>query len=260
MGIKARRAVARLASEMGAHVQRCWHSGRCDLERFEARFEYRGYQTRIGAGRAVTIEMRGFECSVAFALGTRDHITLADQSRDPPPQLAKIPLFVNPNVPSSALDWLSQESNAHAVAALECSRREPLYVWYGVAMVVVKAKRASVSMLSRVADVVDRLKTHPREPVLGRVVDGLRLDSDLLPADLRALVPLIEVWAVGDDVKRQQLLAAASPEERDRLIRDVGPLLDRIDTYLNSFAWDEIPEEAALLGRLAEAVAELGGG
>jgi hypothetical protein len=258
--MKARRAVTRLASEMGTDVQRCWHSGRCGLERFEARFEYRGYQTRIGAGKAVTIDMRGFECSVAFALGARDHINLADQSREPPPQLAKIPLFVNPNVPSSALDWLSKESNAHAVAALECSRREPLYVWYGVVMVTVEANRASASILSRVADVADRLKSHPRGPIPGRVVDGLHLDSDLLPADLRPLVPLIKVWAVGDDVRRQQLLAAASPEDRDRLIKDVGPLLDRINAYLDSFACDEIPEEAALLGRLAEAVAELDGG
>jgi hypothetical protein len=47
------------------------------------------------------------------------------------------------------------------------------------------------------------------------------------------------------------------PEERDQLIKTVDPLLDRIDAYLDAFPPDEVPEEAALVGRLAEAVAEL---
>jgi hypothetical protein len=73
------------------------------------------------------------------------------------------------------------------------------------------------------------------------------------------LAPLVEKWAVGDDVDRGARLEAADPSEVRHLLDTVGPLLSRIDEYLDSFAPMEVPEEAALIGRLAEAVAELQG-
>jgi hypothetical protein len=94
----------------------------------------------------------------------------------------------------------------------------------------------------------------------GLVVDGLGLDPERLPPDLRQLVPLVEKWAVGDDVEREALLAAGSPDELRHLVETVSPLSPRINAYLDSFASGEMPEEAAMIGRLAEAVSELGGG
>jgi hypothetical protein len=259
MGFRTRWAVTRLASEVGADVRACRNLGRCGLETREARFEQRGYQTRLGAGRAVSIDVRGFESSVAFSLGARDSVNLVDEARTPPPLLAGTPLFVNPRVPSTALEWLADEANARSVAALECSRREPLHVWYAVVMAAVRPGRASAVVLSRVADIADRLKASRPQPAPGRIVDGLSLNVDLIPEDLRHLAPLIEAWSVGDDARRQELIEKARPEERDRLIDAVSPLLDRIDAYLDFFPPNAVPEEAALIARLAEAAAEIGG-
>ena len=256
----AKKAVIRLAHDLGADVKECWVTGRNGLERVEAYLKYCGYPTRIGAGSAVSIDMQGFKSTVAFALGTRELIGMMDQPRESHPLLTKLSLFVNPNIPNSTLEWLAVEDNVRAVAALNCSRREPLFVWFGGFTAVVRADRATVDTLSRMTDLINRLELSAPQPVSGRIVEGLRLDPDQLPEDLRGLMPLIEVWAIGDDGKRQWLLQAASPEERDHLIKTVRPLLNRINTYLDSFsAHDEIPEEAILVGWLAEAVTELGG-
>jgi hypothetical protein len=261
MGMRARKAVTRLASEVGAELQKCWHSGWCGFEKLEARFSHRGYWTRIGAGSRVSIEMKGFETSVAFALGAADRVCLMNQPCEVPPLLEGLALFVNPNISgSTATDWLADDGNVRAVAALECSRREPLYVYQNAVIAVVKPARASVAVLSSLADVAERLEASPPAARSGRIVDGLHLNPDLLPADLRRLVPLIEIWAVGDDVEREQLLKEADRKEVNQLIEVVGPLLGRIDAYLSSFNQDELPEEAALVARLAEAVAESGGG
>jgi hypothetical protein len=254
MGIRARRAVMRLASEMGTEVQRCWVTSRNGDERLEAHFEYRGYRTRIGAGSLVSIEMSGFQTSVAFALGAPDPTSLIDQRYESPPLLAGVPLFIEPRFSGLATaDWFADEDNVRPLAAFECSRQERLYI-RGAVFAIVRPGRVTVDTLSQMADIAQRLEASPPDTTSDRLVDGQRL-----PTDIQQLVPLIELWAVGDDVERQGLLEAASPEELEQLVRTVGPLLGRINEYLDSFAWDEVPEEAALVGRLAEAVAELGG-
>lgn len=258
-GIRTRRAVTLLASELGAEVKRCWVSGRCGEKRLEARFTYRGYRTRIGAGSLVCVEVKGFESSVAFALGAPDMVSLMDAQIESPPLLGGVPLYTQTSLAGpTTTDWLANEHNVRALAALAPSRREPLYVHHGGIVAVVRPGRATTDTLSNLADVAKRLEASPPEATSGQVVGGLRLNPDLLPADLRHLVPLIEVWAVGDDVERQELIEAAGPEELEQLVKTVGPLLGRINEYLDSFAWDEVPQEAALVGRLAEAVAELG--
>jgi hypothetical protein len=260
MGFRTRHAVSRLASELGATVEKCWVSGWCGFERREACFDFRGYRTRIGAGRAVSVWMKGFEGAAFFALGAPNLRSLVTEPREPPPPLAPLPLFVHPTLSgSSTEDWLADAENLAALARLGCSRQEPLFVSHGDLVAVVRPARATVETLSGLADVAARLATGPATVGDGRIVDGLRLDVERLPPDLRMLAPLVEKWAVGDDVDRGARLEAADPSEVRHLLDTVGPLLSRIDEYLDSFAPMEVPEEAALIGRLAEAVAELQG-
>ena len=259
-GIRTRMAVRLLASEVDAEAKACRVSSRCGEERLEARFKYRGYRTRISAGRLVCVQMKGFESSVAFALGAPDPQSLMHDQIASPPVLGRLPLFINASLagPTTA-DWLASEDNVRALAILGPTRREPLFVYHGGLVTAVRPGRATLDTLSRLADIAKQLEAGTPKVTSDREVDGLRINPSLLPADLWDLVPLIEMWAVGDDLERQELLEEASPEELDQLVKTVGPLMDRINEYLDSFAWDEVPEEAALVGRLAEAVAQLGG-
>lgn len=88
-------------------------------------------------------------------------------------------------------------------------------------------------------------------------VDGLEFDEAKLPANLRHLAPYIVSWSVSDDVARQEMVEASSEEELAQLAANVGPLLGAIDAYLDSFSDEPEPDEAMLLGSLAELVSEL---
>jgi hypothetical protein len=254
------RTVRFLASELGAELKKCHHSGRCGEERLEARFVYRDYQIRVAAGRSVCIKITGFESSVAFALGAPDYISLMDDQIDSPPMLHGLPLFIDAGFSGPlTTDWFKQGKNVRALADLQLSRREPLFVFHGGIEIVVRPSRATMDTLSKLADIVALLEEPSPEDGSDMVIDGLHLNPDRLPESLRELVPLIKLWAVGDDVKRRDLLEAASAEELEQLKDRVCPLMDFINEYLDSFPMNKVPEEAALVGMLAEAVAELGG-
>jgi VanZ family protein len=254
------RAVRLLASELEAELKKCHVSSRCGDERLESRFNFRGYRIRVGAGRLVCIMLTGFEGSVCFALGAPNDNYLMNDQIDSPPTLHGLPLFIHAGYEGpSTEDWLKREVNLRSLADLEPSRREPLFVFHGGIEIAVRPIRATLETLSKLADIAVLLEESAPEAGSDLVIDGLRLNPDLLPEPLRELVPLIKMWAVGDDVKRRELLETASAEELEQLKDRVCPLMDRIDEYLDSFPMDKVPEEAALVGRLAEAVAELGG-
>ena len=100
--------------------------------------------------------------------------------------------------------------------------------------------------LRRLVSLADRLEiVAPRkEP---------RRSSRRLPAKFRRLMPLIERYAVSDDVERTEMVAGMSAADRQALIDAVGPLMGDIDVYLMS----RTHEESTRLGDLAQLVAEL---
>ena len=71
------------------------------------------------------------------------------------------------------------------------------------------------------------------------------LDSEKVPADLRALVPLAQRWGIGDDVARSERVKRATDAERSELRAAFGPRQARITAWLDSFGQGPMPEEAA---------------
>jgi hypothetical protein len=95
----------------------------------------------------------------------------------------------------------------------------------------------------------------------GETVDGIEVDLDLLPDDLRPLAPLIRRFSVSDDVERVERLEAASPEERAELERAAQPHWDAINAYLDAHIEQTgTPEQdvACVLDAFAQAAMEAG--
>lgn len=95
----------------------------------------------------------------------------------------------------------------------------------------------------------------------GEEVDGIEVDLELLPDDLRPLVPLIRRYSVSDDVKRAARVDAASPEERAELERAAQPHWDAINAYLDAhIERTGTPEQdvAVVLDAFAQAAMEAG--
>ena len=60
----------------------------------------------------------------------------------------------------------------------------------------------------------------------------IALDPSLVPADLRHLIPLAELWGVGDDLIREDLLARAPRAAVEDLKRIVAENEDRLEAWL----------------------------
>ena len=88
------------------------------------------------------------------------------------------------------------------------------------------------------------------------VVDGLRFNESKLAEDLKPLAPFVPKWAVGDDKVRERKIARASKRAKKMLIETVQPLFPAINAYLDRFG-DALPDEAILIGNVAEAAAEI---
>ena len=79
------------------------------------------------------------------------------------------------------------------------------------------------------------------------------VDLTALPAVFHDLIPLIERWAIGDDVGRDEAMQAASYDELHVLVATVKPRLGSINEWLDLSDSDEV---APYLGWLAEASVE----
>ena len=89
------------------------------------------------------------------------------------------------------------------------------------------------------------------------VIGELELRPARLPERLRHLASFMPQWAIGDDVVRAEKREQASAAELRELVEAVSPHWDEINAYLDA-AHEEtpVPDEAILLGYLAECAAE----
>jgi len=250
-----------LASTMRGRVGRCDHlnPNQGEVERREAKGKLKNYRVRVGeAASRFSLELTGFETTLASAIGAPDKICGMDRQLRLP-ALAPLQAFVSEDLGGEeARTWLNDPRNLSALKTLGCSRREPLHLYTNGLSLLARPARATPALLALLVDFTNLLPRPSTEVRPGQlVIEGLILDVKLLPEDLRKLVPHIKRWAVGDDVERQERLAKAKRGARAKILKEVAPLLGRIDEYLDLFGSGPLPDEAVLLGQLAEAVAEL---
>jgi hypothetical protein len=83
------------------------------------------------------------------------------------------------------------------------------------------------------------------------------LDPNQVPESFRHLVPLARQWGVGDDDERGALTSRASAVEREALTNAMVPHQADITAWLDSFAPDEMSDEAAAFMYLQLALEEM---
>jgi hypothetical protein len=90
-------------------------------------------------------------------------------------------------------------------------------------------------------------------------IDGLEVDLDRLPEDLRPLAPMIRRWAVAEGEDRDRRLEQASTEELADFWLAVSPQLPAINAYLEQAIEGQETNEAIVLAATAEAALEASG-
>jgi hypothetical protein len=89
----------------------------------------------------------------------------------------------------------------------------------------------------------------------GELIDGLRFDAAGGTAEQQQLLPMLRRWATGDDATRSDRIAESSEDDLHELVAVVAPERSEIDALIE-YHDEPVPDEAILLGRLAEAASE----
>jgi hypothetical protein len=197
----------------------------------------------------------GVSTSLTFAAGRPDVIVAASQ----PVLLAGTTLiYQTTNFPIAWPAASDQETLIAAlIAALDLGSEEQLLVARNKTTLLVEphgTESDSKRLASLLALVAALPPFHPPGST-GEVVEGLRFDDAKIPSKLQGLLPMLRVWAVGDDQVRSERIRSAPDGDLRDLVGAVAPLLIEIDALIaaeNGVGSDE----AVLLGDLAQAVLE----
>jgi hypothetical protein len=153
--------------------------------------------------------------------------------------------------------WLSSPGNVSLIAKLGLTDQEQLVVSRNRVFLLIEPGGIDMdsSRLRCLQALVDALPSDAPPTGTGELIDGLRFDAAAVDPALQQLLPVIRRWACGDDGQRSDRIAGASDRDLASLMDAVEPLLSRIDDLAET---EPLPDEAILLGRVAEAALEAG--
>ena len=95
------------------------------------------------------------------------------------------------------------------------------------------------------------------DPPATSATTSQRLNPEVVPADLRHLVPLAQRWGIGDDTERNAKVERSTPAEREELRTAIAPVQSRITAWLDSFGQGAMTNEAAAFMYMQLALEEL---
>ena len=202
-------------------------------------------------GRLFMIDVAA-ESGIVFAAGRPDPIVGASR---PCGVASGITIFERQ--PFSPTAWLSEPGHSELVAAVGLDSNEQLLVVRNETTLIFEPRGLDVDWerLGDLLRLVDALPPDDPPSGTGELIDGLRFDAATVTAEQQQLLPMLRRWATGDDTTRSDQIAAASDDDLRELVAVVAPERSEIDA-LTDHHDEPLPDEAILLGRLAEASSE----
>jgi hypothetical protein len=153
--------------------------------------------------------------------------------------------------------WLSEPEHSGLVAAVDLSPNEQLLVARNETTLILEPRGldADWERFSDLLRLVQALPPDDPPPGTGELIDGLRFDAASVAAEHQQLLPMLRRWATGDDTTRSDQIGAASEDDLRELVAVVAMERSGIDALIDHHD-EPVPDEAILLGRLAEAASE----
>ncbi len=184
--------------------------------------------------------------SMSFGVNKSDKICFFDKMAGN----SKIPfkIFVNRkpgNGPLACLDLIGPH-----IQQLGLKKSEGLFIYPNCINLAMDNDREIIPellLLKKIKKIIEKHFPGSKEEI----------DTSKIPVIFSDLVPLLDEWAISDDLEREEKLRRLSKSKQKKLVDLVGPKLNAIDDWLNSFKKEPMPHEATLIGDLAGLVAEL---
>jgi hypothetical protein len=82
--------------------------------------------------------------------------------------------------------------------------------------------------------------------------------SEVVPQEFRDLLPLAQKWGIGDDIERSEFISKATAQDKQELFDAVNPYRQQINSWLDSYGNNPMPEEAASFLYMLLAMEEMG--
>lgn len=232
-----------------------------ELQKWHLRFRYRNYGIEIAAGKEmldinIPFHEDGLITSLNFSINRPLLLTLEPVTVKLPVGYKGLTLFKEKKSSGRLLkSWIKKVDSMHLLNAFHLVHNESLFIMPGAAELNLNPTHLLSEALDGLINLISNLPREETKLKPGMLeVHGLLINPDDLPKNIRVLVPLLAKWAIGDDVIRSNVYAAASVEEKRELVAIVYPLMDSINRYLDAHAGSN---EAILLTHLAEGVSEI---
>lgn len=180
--------------------------------------------------------------NLLFAINLPDHVCLANTLL----KTNNYKLFVD-NERNDLVKTAFNSINGE-IQLLNFATTEGIFVYGNAIQLVLNKTRSLIDEINILSSIKSKLE-HEWE--------DQKLDFSRVPISLQGLVPFLHRWSISDDVERDQAINQASKEEIEQLIKYVNPKMKEINEYLDGFNSKVMPDEAVLIGDLAELVSEI---
>jgi len=195
-------------------------------------------------GDRIVIEIN-IKASILFAVNLPDTICLANKALR---NNAGFKIYTSNTIDKTILDCI--DLIKQDLVALNLQSNEGMYVYGNGISLNINITRdliPEIKVLQTLKSIIEDNFPEAQDLV----------DPQKLPEDLRSLIPLFSEWAIMDDLERKEKLQKSSKTKLKKVMEFVYPKMNEINGYLDSFKDNPLPNEAILIGRLAELVSEL---
>ena len=203
--------------------------------------------SRFATQSLFKVDVRGFNTNIYFAVNRENRSYLFNKLLPSTIRKSKHKIYVDILPPSSGLiNWLKNESHLDLIDAFSFSNRESLQVYTTGITLITESIENIDALLTKIVTLANALPFF---------VDAY--DFSKLPSEFKSLLPLMKKWGLSDDLERTEKLQRMSLLTKKRVVNLVMPYMSKINTYLSSFGNSALPDDAIILGRLAETVSEI---
>ncbi len=213
--------------------------------RYAVRFQCEGLKAEVRSnGLYLVLEVKANLNAGSWSINEPDQIIQTRRWESTSRLVDGMPLFITGAEPTDkAREIMESRALSALLKMLKLSDCESLH-FYKNAIVYYSRSADAAEFIKKSQAICSFIARARESKAMMRIVE--------LPEPFSDLNEYGQEWAISDDSEREEAIDKASLETLQRLVEHVAPRLPSINSYLDTHT----DEKAAVLGRLAETVAE----
>jgi len=212
---------------------------------------YKGFKMRINEhGKLFGIDIN-VNTSLALAINNPNRVMFYDTPFVPENSHYTIYLSDDDESTPAHVFFTGCYAALHAILLkIGLQANESVFIYANKFCMALRADRDLIPVLDDITGLIAAF------PVIFKKEVKQKIEPENIPDNLQPLLPWLKKFAISDDAERQELSEKTGKKKKLELMKAVAPLMPEINRFLDSFKKEPMPEEAMLIGNLAELVSE----